>query len=213
MKNVTNVRSSAISTFTEIAREQYQKWLSIKSALQEIEKNALSGTDDKDKEFEILHLEGEANKCFTLVIVFSAIAVEAYIYDYASRNLSDTYVKNYLDKLDPVSKWGIIPRLITGKELPRDHRWFEILNKLIKQRNSIVHEKSSSPPVKFDDAREYFKKAHQHTAMIYETAGEAIELLDLLITEMKSFDPSEIGWIDGYFSSKSDNSFKLLEEL
>lgn len=138
--------------------------------------------------------------------------IEAYIHDYAFRNLSDDFIENYLDKLDPESKWVIIPRWLTGKELPRDQRWFEILNELIKQRNSLIHEKPSSSPIKFDDAIEYFKKAQSSTALIHNTAREAIELFDLLFSEMKSLDPSEIGWIDSYLAPNSDNPFRLLEE-
>ena len=212
MKNVTGVRNSAISIYSQIARENYRNLLAVKSQLQVIEeKISAPGDGDKEKEFELMKLEGEINKCISIVIVFSAIAVEAYIYDYVSRNLSDAFVKNYLDKLDPVSKWVIIPRLVIGKELPREHRWFDILKKLIKQRNRLVHEKSFSPPVKIEDAIEYFKKAQNHTAIVYDTAREAIELLDLLIGEMKSLDPSEVGWIDSYLAPNSDNPFRLLE--
>jgi hypothetical protein len=159
MKNVSGARNSGIGTFTEIVRESYKKLVALEAQQQEInEKLAKPGEENVERKLVSMNLENEINKCVVLVIVFSAIAVEAYIYDYAARNLSDTFVKNYLDKLDPISKWVIIPQLVTGKELSRDHRWFELLNKLFLQRNKIVHEKSSSPPVKFEDAISYFDR-------------------------------------------------------
>ena len=213
MKNVTEVRSSSISTFTEIARENHQKFLVLESQLQEIKMKFIkSGEDTSEKEFELMKLEIEINKCVAIVIVFSALAVEAYIYDYAARNLSDAFAKNHLDKLDPISKWVIIPLLVTGSELPKDHRWFELINHLFQQRNKIVHEKSSSPPVEYEDAITYYKKLQVNSVQTYKAAGEAIELLDILPNEMRNIDPDEIGWIHSYLSSDPDNPFKLLEE-
>lgn len=43
-------------------------------------------------------------------VVFSALSLEAFINDYASQRLSKSYFDNYLDKLDLVSKWVVIPR-------------------------------------------------------------------------------------------------------
>jgi hypothetical protein len=213
MKNVSGARNSGIGTFTKIVRESYQKLVALEVQQQDIkEKFIKPGVENVEREFELMGLNNEINKCVVLVIVFSAIAVEAYIYDYAARNLSDTFAKNYLDKLDPISKWVIIPRLVTGKELPRDHRWFELLNKLFLQRNKIVHEKSSSPPIKFEDALSYFKRLQLNSELTDKTAKEAIELLDILPNEMREIDPDEISWIHGYLLSDPDNPFTLLEE-
>ena len=209
MKNETQVRSSAIGIFTEIARENYQRILEIESPRKEIkERLARSETNDEKlfSEYELIKLESKANKCVSIVIVFSAIAIEAYIYDFAARNLSDAFVKNYLDKLDPISKWVIIPHLITGKELPRDHRWFELLNKLFQQRNRIVHQKPSSPTVN-EDMISYFKKLQENSDQTYATVREAIELLDILPNEMREIDPGEIVWISSYLAPNPDNLF------
>lgn len=213
MKNVTEVRSSSISTFTEIARENYRKLLTLESQQQEIKMKFIkSGEENTEKEFESMKLEFETEKCVAIVIVFSALAVEAYIYDYAARNLSDAFVKNHLDKLDPISKWVIIPLLVTGSELPKDHRWFELINELFQQRNKIVHEKSSSPPVEYEHAITYYKKLQVNSVQTYKAARDAIELLDILPNEMRKIDPDEIVWIHSYLSSDPDNPSKLLEE-
>ena len=191
MENWTGVRTSAIGFFSNIARENYHKLPVLESQKREInEEDVSSETIDEEKSFKVMKLEEETDKCVVLAIVFAAIAVEAYIYDYASRNFSDAFVKTYLDKLDPVSKWVIIPRLVTGKELPRDHRWFELLNNLFQQRNRIVHQKSSSPPGKIEDMIFYHKKLQQNSDQIYKTAREAIELLDILANEIREIDPA-----------------------
>jgi hypothetical protein len=77
-----------------------------------------------------------------VVIIFSALCLEAAAYDYAAIHLGDSYTKKYLDKLDPVSKWIIIPRLIIGTSFNQDGIAITTLSKLIKSRNSLVHAKS-----------------------------------------------------------------------
>ena len=60
-------------------------------------------------ERKIQSLEDELAKASLIVIVFSAMVLESYIYDYASRHLTDAFVKDHLDKLDTLSKWIIVP--------------------------------------------------------------------------------------------------------
>jgi mevalonate kinase len=74
------------------------------------------------------------------------MCLESFIYDYAAHNLSDIYVKKYLDKLGLKSKWLIIPRLVTGKDFPTDSKAFQGLQKLIEERNKLVHYKSRPEP-------------------------------------------------------------------
>jgi len=84
------------------------------------------------------------DKCALITICFSAKCVEAFIYDYAARHTSDSYAQKYLDKLDLAGKWVVAPRLVTGKEFPRDSNAFDSLKFLIKTRNKLVHFKSSN---------------------------------------------------------------------
>jgi hypothetical protein len=214
MNAVNEVRVTAIGIYSEIARENFQKLIKLESQRLAVEEK-ISKLEKEDEKLYIQHeldkFEIETGKYVAIVIVFSAITVEAYIYDYAARHLSDAFVKNYLDKLDPVSKWVIIPPLVTGKELSRKKRWFELLNKLIKQRNNIIHHKSSSLPIKLDEAIAFFKKAQVSSAQTYITAREAIELLDILPIEMQGIDLGETGWINS-FAPKTDPKFNYTEE-
>ena len=42
----------------------------------------------------------------------AALFLESYIFDYCARRESGTFARKYVDRLDPVAKWIIIPRLI-----------------------------------------------------------------------------------------------------
>jgi hypothetical protein len=126
--------------------------------------------------------------------------VESYIYDYAARHFSDSYVKNYIDKMDVKGKWVVVPRLITGRELPRSHKWFKLLETLISERNSIVHNKSSQIPESPSDAQVLMKIINEKNRIFPGKARQAIELLDILAVEMKKLDPTEGAWIESSFS-------------
>lgn len=92
------------------------------------------------------------------VIVFSGLFLEAVINDYGASNLSDTYFKKHLDKLRFVSKWAIIPKLITGKKFPTDSQAFELLVKLNKSRNYLVHYKTRKIPDTYEEYMEFIQK-------------------------------------------------------
>ncbi len=149
-------------------------------------------------EFELMSLQHLLGKHASITVVFSAVAVEAYIYDYAARRLSDKFVQAYMDKLDLVSKWVIIPRFITGKSLPETGKWQALLKGLVKERNSIVHSKSQAAPIGSKEKGNFYKKLHERNALIPQKARQAIELLDLLVVEISKLDPEEALWIQTY---------------
>ena len=100
----------------------------------------------KEDPYFVTKILFKSKEHFMQSIVFSAMCLEAFIYDYAANNFTDTYAKKYLDKLDIASKWVIIPKMITGKDFPTDSQAFQDLQRLIKERNNIVHSKSTHKP-------------------------------------------------------------------
>lgn len=75
-------------------------------------------------------------------IVFSAMAIEAAVFDLAAIQLGDKVVTIYLDKMDLLGKWMIVPRLICGRSLREDSPALNALRGLVKARNALVHHKS-----------------------------------------------------------------------
>ena len=128
------------------------------------------------------------------------MAVEAYIYDYAARHLGDNYVKDHLEKLDTLSKWVIIPELITGKEMPHREHWRVLLTKLIKTRNSIIHHKSSELPSHLPDLKKQFEKQRKNSEAMLETAKQSITLLDILVDKIIEMDPKKTPWVKSYLA-------------
>ena len=206
-------RISSISHFSKIARDNLEHIALIEPKINLIRNKMFEATSKDDVlsfDYELMPLEDAISELSVITIVFSAIAVETYVFDYAARYLSDSYVKEYVDKLDPVSEWVIVPRLVTGRELPRNHKWFELLKSLIKERNLIVHNKSFEVPRFQKDVKEYLGKIKESQIRIQMKAKQVAGLLDLLITEMGALDSEEYYWINGNLG-KSDQ-FALEEK-
>ncbi len=204
MKNqVSNARTSSIHLFSELVKENSEKMIFLEIQIKELEKKniKINGEDEAILfEQKIIPLQKDLAKSSLIIIVFSAMAVEAYIYDYAARHLGDVFVKDYLDKLDTLSKWIIVPKLITGRELPRQQKWFELLKKLIKARNSIIHHKSFDTSTFSTDMQKYIKKQDANSGLLDEVAGQSAILLNLLADKIAEIDPQESVWVKAYLT-------------
>ncbi len=180
-------RVSHISNFSNIAREHF-------ASLLLIEKKFQNSKNEPEKD----SLEADMGKEAMIVILFSTTAIEAYIYDYAARHFSDTFVRNYIDRLDILSKWVLVPYLITKKELPRDGEWFSLLKEIVRRRNSLTHHKSSGIPSNIHKARKYIENLHDESEEIVVTAKKSIRLLDLIVDAVTKNNPEEKPWIETY---------------
>jgi len=122
-----------------------------------------------------------------VVIIFSALSVEAYINDYAISQLSKNYLTNYLDKLDLLSKWIVIPRIITGKQLDPGAKSVQDLSWLITQRNNLVHYKSRKKAIDEIEASDFYWD--------YD-AEKAMKTVKNLVLRLKEIDKTvDIHWL------------------
>ncbi|WP_415887860.1 hypothetical protein ACMXYO_07380 [Neptuniibacter sp. QD37_6] len=103
-----------------------------------------SDKEDWMKDMESSDYCYQSLKCAVQSIVFSAMCLEAFIYDYSKKHLGSSYTKKHIEKINIESKFIIVPRLAIGKELDKSGQGYERLKKLISDRNKIVHFKSMS---------------------------------------------------------------------
>ena len=185
--------------YANMTREFYLKFINIKQKLS-LEYNSyekiqnllevLENNELLNKEYKCIKkldkYEYDLEKLSISIIIFSALTLESYIYDYGARKLGDSFMKNHLDKLDPISKVVIIVELATQKKFPKDRRVYGLIKELNKSRNSLVHYKSSkknldnvaSDLVKNDgELIDFMKKADQAYQALIELAN-TIENLD-----------------------------------
>jgi hypothetical protein len=113
---------------------------------------------DKELMYHAVSLSTRKEQYFAKAVTFATMCLEAFIYDYAAHYFSDTYVKRYIDKLDLISKWVLVPKLAIGRDFTRDSKAFEYLVKLAKFRNELVHAKSKPLPRHDPDSNEFMKE-------------------------------------------------------
>src|SRR5690606_31855949 len=109
----------------------------------------LKENDSTLDEYESFKLFEENQKIKTIIgehfvisVIFLSMFLESYIYDFSARNQGDSFTSKFLDKLDTISKWIIIPKIISGVEIDRSRKSFETFKKLIRTRNKLIHWKS-----------------------------------------------------------------------
>lgn len=162
------------SDFFDICMESYKNFQKSKTELQKIKRKKF--TKKAADEFDNVTAELHHHSAST--VVSAALFLEAFIYDYAAANFSDTYTIKYLDKLSLVSKWAVIPKLVTGKDFPTEGQAFEHLVKLHKARNSLVHYKSVPLPdniVELERVLEKMEKEDEANVVnAYQTVKEVL---------------------------------------
>jgi hypothetical protein len=122
-----------------------------------------------------------------VVIVFAALCLEAYINDYAINRFSRKYFEKHLDKLDLLSKWIVIPRIVTGKQLNPDSEAVQDLQWLVTLRNRLAHFKSKK--VRFTEVKD--------SDFIFDYDVErAIRTVRNLVLRLKEIDEDvDIDWL------------------
>ena len=140
---------------------------------------------------EAISLINETEGYWASAVVFGAMCLEAFIYDYAAAHFSDTYVRNYLDGIDFVAKWVVVPKLVTGKYFPTDSQAFELLKKLCKERNELVHAKSKPAPADSNTILVMAQEYQQKTNETRKTLNPYDAIVEVL-TELRKLEDDEL---------------------
>ncbi len=122
------------------------------------------------------NLKNEAQKSGYIAIIFSAIYLEAAIYNWGAIYLGDKYVKRHLDKLSIISKLCVITKMITGKDINTDGQAYEHLNTLFRYRNFLIHSKSQ-PLLDPEEIMRFKEKCEKDYYGAIESAKYAVEYL------------------------------------
>lgn len=175
------------SFYRDIAMENYYQVNELNAQLIPL-KTQREFTKSSDEssvlEYQIMKFERMMEMHATTTIIFSAMALEAFIYDYAAINLTDSFAKDHVDKIDFSSKWIVVPQLVTGNPFPKERQGFQQLKELIKLRNDLIHYKST----KVTSAR-LEQLASQETDLL-AFAYKGIQAMDNLGKDLNSIDPN-----------------------
>jgi len=183
---------SMVDTYAEIAEEAFAQFLSQKA-------NPVT-RPELEHDADAYH-EQEKRKKVTGIktIVFSAMALEAAAFEFATLQLGEHFAKKYLDKLDVVGKWLVIPRLVCGRSLREDGPAINGLKGLVIARNALVHHKSKE----WDRSTKAIDTIKEQRAQFEkDQVPNAFKTLILLSLELNAvlktdgpLPPFEDGWI------------------
>lgn len=127
---------SMVDTYAEIAEETFAQFLFEKT-------NPVPRSELRHDSAAYDEHQNRKNVAGIKTIVFSAMALEAAAFEFATIQLGERLAKAYLDKLDVVGKWVVIPRLVCGRSLREDGPAINGLKGLVAARNALVHHKST----------------------------------------------------------------------
>jgi hypothetical protein len=221
----------AHSAYVEISRSAYvkatslfQQLNSLYSKSQEFSQNSDDGEIPNQYQWLWIHYRGELETHCAIAIVFAGLAVEAYIYFYGLRHSSQKLLSR-IDTLRLEDKWIIFPKL-AGIDFPTDRQGYELLKKLIRNRNKLVHYKAKQVEINLEALQAKINELPQPTSdkainllclqyhidqirkddlEKFTMASDAIRALDELAKDMLSIDPnSDIG---GNFRAPYGNWF------
>ena len=158
----------------------------------EIERYRCSSEEEHIIEMNISSLESAQAKKNVVVVVFSAMVLESFIYHYGSEHLGNSYYNDHLDRMNLVSKFIVIPRMVTQSTIEKSGQAYERLNKLVSDRNKLVHHKGGN------DRAGYSSKFHQQ---VKEAAENAIQAQTLLLEEIDLLHNGETNYSDSILNT------------
>lgn len=157
------------------------------------ERNSRQVKDDHDVDF-VCEKNAAIQRSAMVSVIFSALTLEAFINNYAIERFSKNYFENHLDKLNPVIKWILIPKLAIGNGIDTDGQPYERLKKLFKLRDRLVHYKTKKKKVsEMTEEDDWITENH---------STDALFTVESVLEELVKIDNSlETEWIE---SAKSD---------
>jgi len=152
-------------------------------------RSSLEGKEMSDDDVDFLASRNDAiGELALIVIVFSAFTLEAYINHYSISRLSRNYFSKYIDKLDLLAKWLVVPRVVTGKKLNPGSAAMQDLSWLVSLRNRLAHFKSKTITV---------EEIEQSDLLWYEDAERAVRTVKRVVFLLKRIDSKvDTDWLN-----------------
>jgi hypothetical protein len=170
------------TTFYAIAYQHHEE---VERLVHERDQRSLKTQADADFNAEI---NGHIERAAMVVVVFSALALEAFINHYGITKFSGGFYTEHLDKLSTPSKWLIVPRLLLGKELTRNGQAYQLLREVFRRRHKLVHYKTRAKRI--HDLQE------QEDWVTEDHARNAIQAVRKAVEGLHSLDPAVgIDWL------------------
>jgi hypothetical protein len=148
-----------------------------KSYYDKITKHQDSGEPEHIIDMNVYSARGAQAKKNLVVVVFSVMMLESFIFQYGAEYIGKSYFKNHLEKLNLVSKFLITPQLVVQKSIDKSSRAYGALKKIVTNRHYLVHHKQTGDRAGYSiDFYKYVESASEN----------AINAIHWLIGELDS---------------------------
>lgn len=117
--------------YCEIAMEAYYQAMQAHAAIK-----ARNYSAYENKDYEAM------NKHIVSTVVFSAMAIESFLNDYAAACLGDNEFYDNFDRLSVLSKFQLIAKFIIQTPVDKGQAYYSLLKSLFSNRDRFVHNKS-----------------------------------------------------------------------
>lgn len=183
MKDELEVELNNHHTFFAIAIRHYRQ---IEKLVKQ--RDEFKVKTDRDVDY-VAALNASIQRDAMVTTIFCALTLEAFINSYGINSFSKSYFDNHLDKLNPVSKWLIIPKLVTGRQIGQDGQGYKLLRDVFKLRDKLVHYKSRKKKIsELTEDQDWVTENH---------AQRSIEAVTIILQELKSLNPQiDVVWLE-----------------
>lgn len=129
----------------------------------------------------VLEFEREIHHGCIEVVIFCALTLESFINHYGIENLSRPFFEDHLDRLGPLDKWVVIPKMVTGKPFPKNREVYALMRELFQHRNHHVH---------FKSRRTKDQDVIRRHRLYMKQGARAMRAVRLAVDTLASLDPS-----------------------
>lgn len=174
--------------YAEMAEDAYAGYLNELA-------NRIPEPSDDDYSQERVDQDNLLTKLGIQSIVFTAMTLEAGIFDLAAINLGDEISTTHLDKLDLQAKWVVVPQLICGSSMRVDGAALNNLRSLVKARNRLVHHKSMPWGEDIDASIAKMEATSQRFAQDVQASFKTLVLISLELADLVG-DSGPLPWFN-----------------
>lgn len=165
-------------------------------------KELYKGVEIKELISDYSELKNKIKHNEIIAIICAAMFLECLIWDYSAVNVSQTFTKDALGKMNLLAKWKVVPKLVNNnKKITINSNAIHLLGNLVKERNSIVHSKSKAIPDDYEKFMKYIDTLSQGRSF---TANEAYQCVIDCTDELKKVDTTDY-W---FFQDNAWDSYK-----
>lgn len=211
-----NYSFSLCEYFYQISIEQYEIYVISRKELDEVANHEksfdiLSHSPEEDIKFKNLY--DKTISSAISFIVFQAFAVEAYMNFYGAKKIGDKEFISHYDRISIIDKIVIVSKIATSKDFPKGEHVFELVRRLFRQRDKLVHYKSKAIDIGSCSEEDFCKHQYNCYEFIFDGIEEITNTYPQLKATLAKMENKQIDLFSEQLNEAFTEMKKQLEEM